>query len=188
MAYPVHTLWWAEEIQRGWSGASSGVAPGLRVWEASRAFGEANRAAGVGEGWLGWAGHGGWSSGGSAGRGALRSRPRFRRLSVASVRGWGKDLQGLLAFIGAGAKRARGGLDHAWGRARTQVGQTPACRSGSNTCVRCFCPSFGACSHSSMPALTLVSAQNLFLFPQATDLVWWSKDLAYWFQRYGALK
>jgi hypothetical protein len=71
---------------------------------------------------------------------------------------------------------------------RARVGRTPMCQPGSNTCARCFCPSSGACSHSSMPALALVSAQNLFPFPQATDRVWWSKDLAYWFQRYGALK
>jgi hypothetical protein len=35
---------------------------------------------------------------------------------------------------------------------------------GSNTCVRFFCPSSGACSHSSKPALVSASAQNLFPF------------------------
>jgi hypothetical protein len=164
VAYPVHTLRWAEEVRQGWSGVSGGFALGLRVWEASRVSGEANRAAGVGEGWLGWADRGGRSSGGSAGGGALGSWPRFRRLSAASVWGWGKDVQGLLAFIGAGARRARSRLDRAWGRARAGVGRTPVCRPGSNTCARCFCPSSGVCSHSSMPALTLVSAQNLFPF------------------------
>jgi hypothetical protein len=73
-------------------------------------------------------------------------------------------VQGLLAFIGASARRACGGLDRARGRARTGVGQTPACRPGSNTCVRFFSPSSGASSHSSKPALALVSAQNLFPF------------------------
>jgi hypothetical protein len=118
VAYSVHTLRWAEEVRRGWYGVSGGVALGLRVWEASWVSGEANRAAGVGEGWLGWAGRSGRSSGGSTGGGALGSRPRFRRLSAASVWGWGKDVQGLLAFIGVGARRAHGRLDHAWGRAR----------------------------------------------------------------------
>ena len=99
VAYPVHTLRWAEEVRRGWSGVSGGVVLGLRVWKASWVSGEANRAAGVGKGWLGWAGRGGRSSGSSVGGGALGSRPRFRRLSAASVRGWGKDVQGLLAFV-----------------------------------------------------------------------------------------
>jgi hypothetical protein len=58
--------------------------------------------------------------------------------------------------------RARGGLDRTLGRARARVGRTPACRPGSNTCGRSFCPSSGACGHSSEPALALVSAQNLF--------------------------
>jgi hypothetical protein len=70
----------------------------------------------------------------------------------------------LMAFIDAGARRARGGLDRARGQACEGVGRTLACRPGSNTCVRCFCPSSGACSHLSMPALALVSAQNLFPF------------------------
>jgi hypothetical protein len=91
VAYLVHALWWAKEVQRGWSGVSGEVALGLRVWEASRVSGEANRTAGVGEGWLGWAGRGGQSSGGLAGGGALDSRPMLHWLSAASVRGWGKD-------------------------------------------------------------------------------------------------
>jgi hypothetical protein len=37
-------------------------------------------------------------------------------------------VQGLLAFIGAGARRARGGLDRAQGRASAGVGRTLACR------------------------------------------------------------
>jgi hypothetical protein len=187
VAYPVHTLWWAEEVRRGWSGISGGVALSLRAWESPRVSGEATRAAGMGEGWLGWAGRGGWSSGGSASGGAVGSRPGLRWLSSVSVRGWGKDFQGVMAFIGAGARRARGGLTVRGGE-RARVGQTPARWPGSNTCSRCFYPSSGACSHSSMPALAFVSAQNLFRFPQATDLVWWSKDSAYWIQRYGALK
>jgi hypothetical protein len=52
------------------------------------------------------------------GGGALGSRPRFQRLSAASARGRGKDVRGLLAFIGAGVRRARDGLDRAPGRAR----------------------------------------------------------------------
>jgi hypothetical protein len=63
-----------------------------------------------------------------------------------------------------GVRRARRGLDRALGRARAWVGQTPACRPGSNTCLRFFCPSSGVSSHSSKPALALVSAQNLFPF------------------------
>jgi hypothetical protein len=73
-------------------------------------------------------------------------------------------MQGIMAFIGAGARMARDGLDRAQGRARAGVGRTLACQPGSNTCARCFCPSSGACSHSSMPALALVSAQNRFPF------------------------
>jgi hypothetical protein len=73
-------------------------------------------------------------------------------------------MQGPLAFIGAGTGRACDGLDRALGRARARVGRTSACRPGSNTCVRFFCPSSGASSHSSEPALALVSAQNLFPF------------------------
>jgi hypothetical protein len=65
-------------------------------------------------------------------------------------------------FIGAAQARARGGLDRALRRARVRVGGTPVCRRGSNTCVRFFCPSSGACSHSSKPTLALVSAKNLF--------------------------
>jgi hypothetical protein len=80
-------------------------------------------------------------------------------------------------FIGAG------GHDRGQGRAadlterqgeRARVGRAPACRPGSNTCGRAFCPSSGACGHSSEPALALVNAQNLFSFLQATDLVWGS--------------
>jgi hypothetical protein len=48
------------------------------------------------------------------------------------------------------------------GSERAWVGQALACRLGSNTCKRCFCPSSGTCSHSSGPALALVSAQDLF--------------------------
>jgi hypothetical protein len=73
-----------------------------------------------------------------------------------------------------------------WGE-RARVGRTPASRPGSNTCVCFFCPSSSVCSHSSKPALALVSAQNLFSL-YATIYVWGSKDLAYWFQRYGSLK
>jgi hypothetical protein len=55
---------------------------------------------------------------------------------------------------------------------RARVGRAPACRPGSNMCARAFCPSSGACGHSSEPALALVSAQDLFSSLQATDLVW----------------
>jgi hypothetical protein len=96
--------------------------------------------------------------------------------------------EGLTAFIGVGAGRARGQTDPAWGRARERVGQALICRQGSNTCKRYFCPSSGACSHSSGPALALVNAQDLFPFPQATDLVWWTRDFVDWIQRYGAVK
>jgi hypothetical protein len=86
-------------------------------------------------------------------------------------------------------RRARGGFIGAGGHGRGQghatdlterrgerarVGRAPACRPGSNTCGRAFCPSSGTCGHSSEPALTLVSAQNLFSSLQATDLVWGS--------------
>jgi hypothetical protein len=70
--------------------------------------------------------------------------------------------------------RARDGLDRTPGRARARVGRALACRPGSNTCARAFCPSSGACGRSSEPALALVSAQNLFSSLQATDLVWGS--------------
>jgi hypothetical protein len=66
----------------------------------------------------------------------------------------------LCCFIGTA--RARDGLDWTLGQARVWVGRTPACRPGSNTCALSFCPSSGACGHSSEPALALVSAQNLF--------------------------
>jgi hypothetical protein len=51
--------------------------------------------------------------GGLAGGGALGSRRKLRWLSAVSVRSLGEDVQGLLAFIGAGARRAHGGLDRA---------------------------------------------------------------------------
>jgi hypothetical protein len=77
-------------------------------------------------------------------------------------------------FIGAGEHdRGRGraaDLTERWGE-RAQVGRTSACQPGSNTCARSFCPSSGVCSHSSEPALALVSAQNLFSSLQATDLL-----------------
>jgi hypothetical protein len=57
---------------------------------------------------------------------------------------------------------------------RARVGRAPACRPGSNTCARAFCPSSGTCGRPSEPALALVSAQNLFSSLQATDLVWGS--------------
>jgi hypothetical protein len=69
---------------------------------------------------------------------------------------------------------ARGGLDWTPGSARARVGRALACRPGSNTCERAFCPSSGACSRSSEPALALVNAQNLFPSLQATILVWGS--------------
>jgi hypothetical protein len=73
-------------------------------------------------------------------------------------------MRGPLAFIGAGARRARDGLDRALGRVRARVGRTLACRPGSNTCVRFFCLSYGGSSDSSKPTLALVSAQNFFPF------------------------
>jgi hypothetical protein len=84
-----------------------------------------------------------WLRQGLRARGEVRPRP------------WG-------CFIGTARARARGGLDRTLGRARARVGRTPACRPGSTTCARSFCPSSGACGHSSKPALALVSAQNLF--------------------------
>jgi hypothetical protein len=94
-------------------------------------------------------------------------------------------------FIGAGGHgRGRGhaaDLTEHWGEC-ARVGRTPACRPGSNTCARSFCPCSGSCGHSSEPALALVSAQNLFSSLQATDLVWGSLDFTYWFQRFRALK
>jgi hypothetical protein len=84
-----------------------------------------------------------WLRQGLRARGEVRPRP------------WGY-------FIGTARARARDGLDRTLGRARARVGRTPACRPGSNTCARSFCPSSGVCVHSSEPALTLVSAQNLF--------------------------
>jgi hypothetical protein len=96
------------------------------------------------------------------GRRALGSRPKAlvtKRGECAKLR---RGCVGPLAFRGAGARRARDELDRALGRARVRVGRTPGCRPGSNTCVRFFCPSSGASSHSSKPALALVSAQNLF--------------------------
>jgi hypothetical protein len=48
-------------------------------------------------------------------------------------------------------------LTRRWGE-RARVGRTSACRPGSNTCARSFCPSSGVCGHSSEPALALVSA------------------------------
>jgi hypothetical protein len=86
-------------------------------------------------------------------------------------------------------RRARGGFIGAGGHGRGQgraadltecqserarVGRAPACRLGSNTCARAFCPCSGACGLSSEPALALVSAQNLLSSLQATDLVWGS--------------
>jgi hypothetical protein len=47
-------------------------------------------------------------------------------------------------------------------RAHAQVGRTPSCRPGSNTCAHSLYPSSGACGHLSEPTLALVSAQNLF--------------------------
>jgi hypothetical protein len=80
-------------------------------------------------------------------------------------------------FIGAGGHgRGQGraaDLTERWGE-RARVGRASACRLGSNTCARSFCPSSGVCGHSSVPALALVSAQNLFSSLQATDLVWGS--------------
>jgi hypothetical protein len=80
-------------------------------------------------------------------------------------------------FISAGGHgQGRGhatDLTERWGE-RARVGRAPACRPGSNTCARSFCPSSGACGQSSEPALVLVSAQNLFSSLQATDLVWGS--------------
>jgi hypothetical protein len=80
-------------------------------------------------------------------------------------------------FIGAGGHdRGQGRVadltERRGGRAR--VGRAPACRLGSNTCACAFCPSSGACGHSSGLALALVSTQNLFSSLQATDLVWGS--------------
>jgi hypothetical protein len=92
------------------------------------------------------------------------------------VRGWGRGVRGADGLYRRGRGEGARWTDRAQGE-RARVGQTPACRPGSNMCARCFCPSSGACSHLSRPALVLVSAQNLFPFPQAIDLVWWSKDL-----------
>jgi hypothetical protein len=85
--------------------------------------------------------------------------------------------EGLKAFIGMGTRRVHRRLTVRGGE-RSGVGQVPACRPGSNTCARCFCLSSGACRHSSGPTLALVSAQDLFLSPQANDLLWWSKDFS----------
>jgi hypothetical protein len=43
----VHARRWATEVRQGRSRASGEVLLGLRAWEASRAIGGANRAAGV---------------------------------------------------------------------------------------------------------------------------------------------
>jgi hypothetical protein len=77
-----------------------------------------------------------------------------------SMQGSTDEALGLLYRHGVGEGAC--GLDRALGRVRARVGRTPACRPGSNTYARSFCPSSGACCHSSEPALALVSAQNLF--------------------------
>jgi hypothetical protein len=81
--------------------------------------------------------------------------------------GWDCERAGVYGRGPGAALEAQRGRGHAadltmhWGK-RARVGRTSACRLGSNTCARFFCPSSGACSHSSKPALALVSAQNLF--------------------------
>ena len=96
----------------------------------------------------------GWPVRVSAGRSEVRPGRLYRR-GRARPRAW-----------------ARGGLDRTPGRARARVGRALACRPGSNTCARAFCPSSGACGRSSEPALALASARNLFSSLQATIFLW----------------
>jgi hypothetical protein len=95
---------------------------------------------------------------------ARRAQGEVRRtLAWAGPRAcWGVRPRTCGCFISTTRARAHGGLDRALGRARAWVGRTPACRPGSNTCARSFCPSSSACCQSFEPALALVSAQNLF--------------------------
>jgi hypothetical protein len=65
-------------------------------------------------------------------------------------------------------------LTERWGERARWLGERRRADQGRNTSARSFCPSSSACSHSSKPALALVSAQNLFSSLQATDLVWGS--------------
>jgi hypothetical protein len=58
----------ATKVRRGRSWLSGEVLPGPRAWEASRALGEANRAAGAAGKQLEWAGHGGRGLSGNGGR------------------------------------------------------------------------------------------------------------------------
>jgi hypothetical protein len=86
VAYPVHTLRWAEEVRRGSSGVFGGVALVLRAGEASWVSGEANRAVVMDEEWLGLFGRGGRRSGGLGGRrGDRRSQELGRDSEVRCV-------------------------------------------------------------------------------------------------------
>jgi hypothetical protein len=154
----------ATEVRRRRSLVSDEVLSGPRAWKASRAIGKANREAGATWTRLERAGHSGPGLGSDGGRwhdvleaksGELWLRQGLRARGEVRPRPWG-------CFIGTTRARARGGLDRTLGRARTRVGRTLACRPGSSTCARSFCPSSGTCGHSSKPALALVSAQNLF--------------------------
>jgi hypothetical protein len=153
----------ATEVWRRRSRVSGEVLSGPRAWKASRATGEANREADATWTRLERAGRSGRSLGSDGGRwrgvlkakfGELWLKQGLRARREVRPRPWGY-------FIGTARARARGGLDQTLRRARARVGRMPACRPGSNTCARSFCPSSGACGHSSDPALALVSAQNL---------------------------
>jgi hypothetical protein len=154
----------ATEVRRRRSRVSGEVLSGPRAWKASRVTGEANRDVDATWTLLERAGRGcrglgsdvrRWRGVLEAKSGELWLRQSLRAREEVWPRPWG-------CFIGTARARARGGLDRTLGRARVRVGRTPACRPGSNTCARSFCPSSGACGHSSEPALALSSAQNLF--------------------------
>jgi hypothetical protein len=78
---------------------------------------------------------GGWPVRVSAGRSEVRPGRLYRR-GRARPRAW-----------------ARGRLDRTPERARARVGRALACRPGSNTCARAFCPSSGTGGRSSEPLL-----------------------------------
>jgi hypothetical protein len=154
----------ATEVRQRRYRVSDEVLSGPRAWKASRATGEANQEAGATWTRLERAGRGGRGLGSDGGRwrgvleaksGELWLRQGLRAREEVRPRPWGY-------FIGTARARARDRLDQTLGRARLGVGRTPASRPGSITCARSFCPSSGACGHSSEPALALVSAQNLF--------------------------
>jgi hypothetical protein len=154
----------AIEVRQRRSRVSGEVLSGPRAWKASWGTGEANREVGATWTRLERASHGGRGLGSDGGRlrGVLKAKSSelwLRQGLRARGEVWPRPLG---CFIGTARSRARGGLDRTLGRARARVGRTPTCRPGSNTCAHSFCPSSGACGHSSEPALALVSAQNLF--------------------------